>query len=93
VGNTRSIAAFLSRMNLVLGQIYSLALSFVAVFLILLVWFRSLVQALIGVIPAFLNAKGGRARRGASPLTQLDGPSMAMTAALSPQSSFFEQGG
>jgi len=40
---------------LVLGQIYSLALSFVVVFLFLLFLFRSLVQALIGVIPLMIT--------------------------------------
>jgi predicted RND superfamily exporter protein len=40
---------------LVLGQVYSLALSFVVVFLILLVWFRSLALALIGVIPLLIT--------------------------------------
>jgi len=40
---------------LVLGQIYSLALSFVVVFLILLFLFRSPVQALIGVIPLLIT--------------------------------------
>lgn len=43
---------------LVLGQIYSLALSFVVVFLMLLVLFRSLVHALIGVVPLLITVTG-----------------------------------
>jgi len=40
---------------LVLGQVYSLGLSFAVVFLILLLWFRSLAHALIGVIPLLIT--------------------------------------
>ncbi len=40
---------------LVVGQIYSLAVSFIVVYLMLIVLFRSLVYATIGVLPLFIT--------------------------------------